>query len=400
MTEEVMGSSAAMAEPSSDGASVTGSRRRTTKNARSYGDDVLTDRQPRITDLVPRRYSILFVGLFAGLTVVAGLEAAYLYLPQWAAVTSDGQLAAVDLEAEGSLANWFSSMTLALAAVVAAIIFSLRRHRQDDYHGRYRVWLWAALLWMTMSVDESASLHEGFKELASHFSGQRGYGDGSIWWIAGYGLVFAALGTRLFLEMRCCRLSSTALVAGVGCYVAAVAAKIGVVPELHGTYAVMAEEGCEMLGNVLLLFSMATHARYTILDAQGALSTKAKKAAKAKSEKDAAAEPRKEPSSKSQAAAEPVKRSWFGGTTVDAAHAAPPAPAAKTLESSKAGGKSASKPAAHRATADEGGSATRTARKQPAGSAEDDDDFETDRRLSKAERKALRRQQDRPRPGE
>jgi len=392
-----------MAEPSADGtgASNTGSRRRATKNARSYGDDVLTDRQPRLTDLVPQRYSLLFVGLFAGLIVVAGLEAAYLWLPKLTAMTSDGQLAAVDLEAEGSLANWFSSMTLALAAVVAAIIFSLRRHRQDDYHGRYRVWLWAALLWMAMSIDESASLHEGFKELASHFSGQRGYGDGSIWWIAGYGLVFAALGIRLFLEMRCCRLSCTALVAGVGCYVAAVVAKIGIVPELGGTYAVMTEEGGEMLGDVLLLFSMATHARYTILDAKGALSTKAKKAAKAKSEKSAAAELKKEPSSKSQAAAEPVKRSWFGRTTVDAAHASPPAPAARTLESSKAGGKSASKPAAQQATADEGGdSATRTARRPPSDSAEDDYDFETDRRLSKAERKARRRQKDRSRPGE
>lgn len=355
----------------------------------------MIDRQPRVTDLVPQRYSVLFVLFAAGLAVVGGLEAAYYWLPHLTHMTSDGQLAAIDLEGEGSLASWFSSTTLALAAAVAAVIFSLRRHRQDDYHGRYRVWLWAAALWLTMSIDESASLHEGFKELASHFSGQRGYGDGSIWWIAGYGLIFATVGTRLFLEMRCCRLSSGALVLGVLCYVGAVATKIGIVPELHGAYAVMTKEGCEMLGNVLLLFSMAAHARYTILDASGSLGAKAKKT-KAKSEKSSA-ETKKEASSKSQPVAEPAKRSWFSRASVDAAHTSPPAPSAKTIENSKAS-KSASK--ASPPSDDRGDAATRTARKQQAEVDENDFDFETDRRLSKAERKALRRNRDRQRQGE
>ena len=354
----------------------------------------MIDRQPRVTDLVPQRYSVLFVLLIAAFAMIAGLEAAHYWLPRLAQISSDGHLAAIDLAGEGSLASWFSSTTLALAAAVAVVVFSVRRHRQDDYHGRYRVWLWAAALWMTMSVDESASLHEGFKELASHFSGQRVYGDGSIWWIAGYGLVFVAVGTRLFLDMRCCRLSSAALVLGVLCYVGAVATKIGIVPELHGAFAVMVKEGCEMVGNVLLLFSMAVHARYTILDAQGGLTAKPKKA-KAKSEKSTA-EAKKEPASKPQSAEEPAKRSWFGRATVDAAHTSPPAPTAKTVENSKSG-KSASKAAT---AAEDRDAATRTARKQQAEIDEDDYDFETDRRLSKAERKALRRSRDRQRHGE
>lgn len=402
LTDNVMGTSAAMAEPSPDevgSASSSGSqRRRPLQTARSYGDDVLIDRQPRVTDLVPQRYSMLALALIAGLAVVAGLEAVYLWLPELSAMTSDGHLAAIDLEAEGALASWFSSTMLALAAVVAAVIFSVRRHRQDDYHGRYRVWLWAAALWMTMSIDESASLHEAFKELASHFSGQRGYGDGSIWWIAGYGLIFAAVGTRLLLEMRCCRLSSTSLVAAVGCYVAAVVVKIGVVPMLHGAYAVMTEEGCEMVGNVLLLFSMAVHARYTILDAQGMVKTRAKKSKAVKAEKSATAETKKESSSKQAVAAGPAKRSWFRRTAVDQAHTSPPAPSAKTLENSKSGKAASAKPATQRADDyDDDDSATRTQRKQRSDGASDDYDFDVDRRLSKAERKAMRRQKDHPR---
>lgn len=415
LTEEVIGSSGTMAEPSPDAGSSASStssrRRRPLQTARSYGDDVLIDRQPRVTDLVPQRYSMLALALIAGLTAVVGLEAAYLWLPELSALTSDGQLTAIDLEAEGALASWFSSTTLTLAAVVAAVVFSVRRHRQDDYHGRYRVWLWAAALWMTMSIDEGASLHEGFKELASHYSGQRGYADGSIWWIAGYGLIFATVGTRLFLEMRCCRLSSTALFAAVACYVAAVVVKIGMVPTLHGAYAVMTEEGCEMVGNVLLLFSMAVHARFTILDAQGAIAPRAKKAKAAKAEKSSTTVAKKEPASKQTAAAGPRKRSWLHRAAVDSAHTSPPAPAAKTLENSKSGGKSASaKPIARptRPSDDVDGDdddgdddpATRTQRKHGPGAAEDDYDFDVDRRLSKAERKAMRRQKDRPRNGE
>ncbi|MGH6743210.1 MAG: hypothetical protein ACREDY_29995, partial [Bradyrhizobium sp.] len=187
----------------------------------------MIDHQPRVTDLVPHRYSVLALLFFAGLTLIVGLEAAYFWLPELSTMAGDGQLAALDLAGEGALANWFSSTTLALASVVAAIIYSVRRHRQDDYHGRYRVWLWVSALWMLMSVDEAASLHEGLTQVALHASGQRGYGDGSIWWVATYGLIFAAVGTRLFLEMRCCRLSSAALVSAVVCFVAAVAVKLG-----------------------------------------------------------------------------------------------------------------------------------------------------------------------------
>jgi hypothetical protein len=402
LTEEVMGGGSVTAEPSVDGTSsrpsARSSRRRRLLPARSYGDDVLIDRQPRVTDLLPHRYSVLALVFFAGLTLIVGLEAAYLWLPDLSEITGGGQLAALDLENEGALANWFSSTTLGLAAVVAAIIFSVRRHRQDDYHGRYRVWLWASALWTLMSIDEAASLHEGLTQVARHFSGDRGFGDGSIYWVAAYGLLFAAVGTRLFLEMRCCRLSSAALVSAVGCFVASVAVKIGLISALRGSYAVMTEEGCEMLGDALLLFSMAVHARYTILDAQGAVATKAKKPAKA-TKSDKSSSSKAEPAASTE---QPAKRSWFRRNEVDAAHTSPPAPSAKTLENSKSS--KAAKPAGRQATEadddDREDGATRTARRTHSPEAEDDYDLDTDRRLSKAERKAMRRQKDRQRQGE
>ncbi|MGH7135257.1 MAG: hypothetical protein ACREHD_05915, partial [Pirellulales bacterium] len=226
LTEEVIGNSAAMAEPSTEGtvagaSGMASRRRRSTPHARSYGDDVLIEQQARVTDLVPQRYGILVLLLAAGLAVVTGLEAAHWWLPELSRRTGDSRLVALDLTSDAALGNWFSSTTLGLAAAVAVIIYSVRRHRKDDYHGRYRVWLWTAALWTLMSIDEGASLHEGLSEVASHFGGQRGLGGGPIWWIAAYGLLFAGVGTRLFLEMRSCRLSSGSLVAAVGCFITA-----------------------------------------------------------------------------------------------------------------------------------------------------------------------------------
>lgn len=363
----------------------------------------MIDHQPRVTDLVPQRYGVLALILMAGLAAVGALEAAHYWLPQLSQMTGGSRLIALDLASDAALADWFSSTTLALAAVAALVIYSVRRHRKDDYHGRYRLWLWAAALWALMSIDEGASLHEGFTELASHFSGELRFGR-ALWWVAAYGLLFAGIGTRLFLEMRSCRLSSTSLVAAVGCFVAAVVAKTRVVPALTGHYALMTEEGCEMLGDVLLLFSMAAHARYTILDAQGAIVRKAKKAKAAKQEKPVSADAKKEPASKSQPAA-PAKRSWFSRGAVDSAHSSPPAPSAKTLENSKSGSKSASAKAPGRSAShdddDSGASGqTRTARKQRPAEEDDDYDYQDERRLSKAERKAMRRQKDRHHGGE
>ena len=59
------------------------SSRRRRLPARSYGDDVSIDRQPRVTDLLPHRYGVLAIVFFAGSTLIVGMEAAYLWLPEF-----------------------------------------------------------------------------------------------------------------------------------------------------------------------------------------------------------------------------------------------------------------------------------------------------------------------------
>ncbi len=229
------------------------------------------DEQLRLTDLVPRRLTTFGLLLLAGLACVAGLEVLYAWMSDLAPTTADGRVAALDLDGEGSLAVWFSSVTLLLAGLIAVIVYTIRRYKTDDYQGYYRVWLWAAMCWLLMSVDQTASLHEGFKEMMVQVTGTRLFGDGSVWWMVPCFFLLGAVSSRLLVDMRHCRLSSGALLAAAACYVLAVAVQLEWVLPESGARAVMLEEGAKMVGNLLLLLAMGLHARYVILDAEGLL---------------------------------------------------------------------------------------------------------------------------------
>jgi len=226
---------------------------------------------PRLTDLVPIRLRFFALALLAGVAIIAGLEALYYWAPAWTARTTDGQIAAFDLDTEGSLGAWFSSTVLLLAGLAAVLVYLIRRHRVDDYQGYYRVWLWAAGCCLLMSVDEGSSLHEGFKELMAQVTGTRLMGDGSIWWVVPYFFLLGAIGTRLVVDMRSCRLSMAAILGTAACFAVAVVTQLGWLLPESGLRGVMLEEGAEMLGDVLLLLAMALHARHVILEAQGLL---------------------------------------------------------------------------------------------------------------------------------
>ena len=113
------------------------------------------------------------------------------------AAAGGAQLAALDIAAKGSLACWFSSLLLLAAAVMAMLVYAVRRHRTDDYQGRYRVWLWAAGCWLLMATDQAASLREAFQAAMIALTGTPLLGDGTLWWVAAYVLIFGAVGSRL-----------------------------------------------------------------------------------------------------------------------------------------------------------------------------------------------------------
>lgn len=394
--------------------------------AKRPGESPLIARQPRVTDLVPQSLLVLALGLLGGLAVVAGLVALYAWMPELARYSTDGRIAAFDLDGEGGLAVWFSSATLALASAVAWLIYSIRKQRPDDYHGHYRIWLAASACWLLMSLDEGGSLHEGFKEMMAHLTGQRLLGDGSIWWVAPYLLLLGVVGVRLVMDMRPARLSIAAFLLAGASYAAAVIVQLELVMPEQGARAVMVEEACEMVGNLLLLWAMLLHARYVVLEAEGQLPARAPRGAEqttrratirkaALTDGAPAAEPARAAStaptatapaaeSKPAAATAPAeaKRSWFGlfgGQKAKPAADAKRGAAAATSRETKAAAGSNKPEAERRVDRAESPLAARASRIEAQRDAEDYDDADDaderrQQRLSKAQRKALRRQRD------
>jgi hypothetical protein len=277
LNEEILGAAARDEEavPESPG-------RPAARRSARYAKAADMSNQPRITDLVPQRAWVLFLWCLLGLGAVAGLEALYWYMPQWARHTRDGRIAAFDLDGEGSLGAWFTSALLAASGLAAVLIYTLRRHRLDDYRGRYRLWLWAAACFFVMSIDEAGSLHEGFKEMMTHLTGERlaydPVGDGSLWWVIAYAAVLGFVGLFIFWDLCESWLSGLASLATAGLYGVAVATQLGLLLPERGARSVMLEEGCEMLGAMMLLASLATYARHVTREIDGTAGGKLRKA--------------------------------------------------------------------------------------------------------------------------
>ena len=208
------------------------------------------------------------MGLFiAGVAMIVVLEALYAVTPYLVANTTDGSVAAFDLEKEGSICTWYSSTLLFMAGLVSLIVYSIRRTHADDEH-YYRIWLWGAVAWFFLSIDESASLHEGFKAMMPLLTGTKLMGDGSLWWVIPYFFFLAPIGLRLLLDMRECRASSTMLVAGGLAMAVAIVAHLNFIFPDHIMLAQMIEEGAEMFGFLFVFSAVTLHARYLILQAE------------------------------------------------------------------------------------------------------------------------------------
>jgi len=243
----------------------------------NYGDAMLLESQTRLTDLVPMHPLLLMVVFGAGIAIIALFEGLYV----WASLGGRGlgRIAAFDLADRGSLATWFSSLVLAMAAATAVLVYTVRRHRLDDYRGHYRIWLWAASCWLLMSTDATANLHDGFGEIMVWLTGTRLFGESCMWWFVIWGFIIAAVSLRLLVDMRRHWLSATALVVTAACYAVSLGFHFHCIPlqalkwppVAEAVRAVALNKASLLLGHFFLLMAMVWHARYVVLDAEGLL---------------------------------------------------------------------------------------------------------------------------------
>ncbi|MCC6125951.1 MAG: hypothetical protein IT426_13380 [Pirellulales bacterium] len=240
------------------------------------------DEQKRLIDIIPRRLTGAGAVLLAGLGAIAGLIGLHFWAASAAVRFPKGTLAALKLSTAGSLAQWFSSLLLLAAAGTSLLVYSIRRQRTDDYQGHYRVWLWAALCWFLFATDVAVGLNRMLQQLLVQLTGTPLWKDGVLWWIVPYTVVFAALGSRLVLDMWPCRLAIAAFVMASAGYGVALLAGLGYLPEDVAGNAVAIHAGAIVLGHLLLFLAMLLQARFVVLDFEGLLPPRKPKAAKPK----------------------------------------------------------------------------------------------------------------------
>jgi hypothetical protein len=235
-----------------------------------YASGEFLKRQPRWIDLIPTRPHTL-LGLAAlGGGIVAGLVQLHLCLPRLVAMTGE-PLSSLELAGRGTLGAWFASMLLAVSAVMAVIVYTIRRHRRDDYRGRYRIWLWAAFAWLLLSAETATGMRHDFARIVATLSGTPLFGDGAVWWVIPYGFFVGGIGTRLLVDMRHGRLSSLVFLLAAAAFCGSIALRLTGEPVDDPLKHVLLRQGGMLVGSLLVLLSMVLHARYVLLDAQGRL---------------------------------------------------------------------------------------------------------------------------------
>lgn len=362
------------------------------KNAktRNYSDAALANQQAPVTAVIPTRPWTLSVMLLSATTLVVLLNLLHAESYRLASLIGTEQIAPLTFQAAGNLSIWLSGLLLAWSAVMGVQIFNLRRHRIDDYKGRYRVWLWTTAVLVLASIDAVSGLHLIVGGVIAKFSGPaRALNVDLCWLVVGATIVtFVAL--RMGIEMRRSIGALVTLVLALACYGTAAALKLDWL-KLPSELALQALTATLLTAHTLIWFTTLIYARYVYLDAQGLMVPRPPREKKVKKPKETEAA-----KTDDKSAEKPADKTIAGKQVrIDAAHNEEPA---KTSTAAKP---ATAKPTTPPAPAATGGplkaamisTATNKSPQAASAPASNSNAATSDpRKLSKAERKRLRRQ--------
>ncbi len=258
--------------PATDSRAAAADARLATK--RSYSE--AAQRQPAVTCVIPVRLGTLTILLLAGLALIAGVEALFVQVYQSAHTQLRVTLAPLDVMVPGSLAGWLSAVLLFVAALYSGLVFHLRRHKLDDFRGRYRVWIAAIAGLVLASLDALTGLHNALAAWLVEVSGTPLFGDGTAWWLLTIGACYFLLGLRLVVEMRESQSAvAFTLLAATG-YATAAVLDLQLWPVALGRWGHgLAYSTPLLLAHLSILFAVLSYARFVYLDSQGRLRRRA-----------------------------------------------------------------------------------------------------------------------------
>jgi hypothetical protein len=237
-------------------------------DAPRYSDAAGVEHHPQVTDFVPRRYRTIAV-----LLLVCVLMTALLAVLQYSrgAISARIGIGATpfELSGSGSLGAWIKAVVLLASSAVCLLVYSIRRHRIDDFRGRYRIWLAAAVACLVTSADSVAGLHQVLADVLGNVTGWTALRDGAVWWLMLAGLPITWVVARSLMDVRESRLAAALLTLAVLCYAASTVSFLKVLSTLQPPIESIVTAAAQMMGHWLVFAAALAYARFVILDAQG-----------------------------------------------------------------------------------------------------------------------------------
>lgn len=238
-------------------------------------------RKSGVQDLVPVRYAMIALVAGVGLGLVGLVEGLHLVSASVDEMLATYGVAALGLDGARNISQFLASSLATTAALVAVFIYSLRRHRVDDYYGRYRVWLWAAVICLLaglMETTDTGSLARAVCRLvADTFTW-----DEHIVWTATVATLLSLVGLRILFEVRHCRMAIVACLAVAACVFSAATVENSWFVEASPPAALMLVRGCTLSAYVLVVAAFLLYARHVVYEIQGLVAVAPKRRKKHK----------------------------------------------------------------------------------------------------------------------
>jgi hypothetical protein len=222
-----------------------------------------------LSAVIPQRGWTLLVMLLGGLAAIAGLEALHGQSQVWPADYWPRRIPAFDVLRPGGLATWFASLMLASAGFQGIQVYRLRRHRADDYRGRYRHWLWGSAILFVLAVGVGTQVHVQLAEPLLKSLGVSAAWQAILPTVFLPAALWLPLAACLALEMRESRLAEAGLLGAILAYAAncGLGQLTGLLRDpVTGT---MVVSTLALLGHLAVWLMTASYARHVYLDSQG-----------------------------------------------------------------------------------------------------------------------------------
>ncbi len=274
--------------------------RTTRASSKLYSAGALTTAQPRISELVPRRKRWMAAWFFAAIVPVLLVQQLYLFRvgriqsvaeqaaaqnlsvmqQQQSVKVAASKFYTLHLFGVGTIGNWVASTFLIISAAGCLIVYSIRRHKVDDYGGRYRVWLWVAGFLAICSLDASTGIHRLFMFGMMHVTRRELWAGGTGWWLFSGATVGGILAILVLRDIWRSRGASLAFIVAIACYVGATLFYLRKYSIGSNDQDMMAWSTQLLCGHALLFYSVLLYLRFIKFEAAGEIAAKAAKSRK------------------------------------------------------------------------------------------------------------------------